>query len=715
MNYEPVHELQATERHPHRLRLKCRAPLTSRSARALAQALEAIPGISGVSVNYRTGRILFFSDGSETHAAALQRIDAEPSPAYAHDSTARENDAPLSCGRPSNALVALIRFFLVRPFLSFPLRMLVSITSAMPFITKGVRSLARGRVTVDVLDASALLVSLLMRDFRTVGLLTMLLAIGDALETWTRQRTLTSLTESLALNVESVWTLQPDGTEVSKPLGQIRRGDLIIVNDGLSIPVDGIVESGRALVNQAAMTGEALPVKRGHGGAVYAGTTVETGRLVIRATQVGESTRLHQVVSFIEQSERQKSALEARYSRLANKAVPFTFAVAALVWMVTGSIRRAASVLLVDYSCVLKLATPLAVLAAMRYGTQQGIAIRGGRYLEAIRDADTLVLDKTGTLTTSQPSVAAVSAAPGENARSILRIMACLEEHFPHPIARAIVNHAGSQGITHEEEHTEVTYVVAHGISSQLHGLRMYLGSRHYVEHDEGVDLTVFAEDIAKETSLGRSVLFLAVDGKAAGMISIEDPLRPEAGPVVRALRNLGFSRIIMITGDGEKTAQTVARELGIPEYRAHVLPTEKGNIVRQLEDAGCRVMMVGDGINDGPALSAASVGVAMGDGTDLARAVANVVVTSATLYELVKLRLLARAAISRIHRNARLGIGLNSLYLLGAIVLGLPPALTAILHNMTTIGIALNAIRPYALENEGRGVRLPALPARSA
>ena len=336
----------------------------------------------------------------------------------------------------------------------------------------------------------------------------------------------------------------------------------------------------------------------------------------------------------------------------------------------------------------------------MRFGTQQGIAIRGGRYLEAIREADTLVFDKTGTLTTSQPSVAAVIPAPGEDARDILGIMACLEEHFPHPIARAIVSHAAQAGIAHEEEHTEVKYVVAHGISSHLHGHEMYLGSRHYLEHDEGIDLAIFAEDIARETALGRSVLFLAIDGKAAGMIAIEDPLRPEARDVVRAMRELGFSRILMITGDGEKTAHTVAAELGITEFRAHVLPTDKGKIVMELEKEGCRVMMVGDGINDGPALSAASVGVAMGDGTDLARAVANVVFTNSTLWDLVKIRLLSTRALRRIHTNARLGIGLNSLYLLGAIVFGLPPALTAVLHNMTTIGISLNAIRPYRVGN---------------
>lgn len=701
MKYEIVHELPAGGRRPHRVRLRVCATLTLRAALLLAHGLTTIPGLSGVAVNYRTGRVLFFAESAAARAAALEHIASENCHTIQHAITPEEIEKLLTGENPAGAVVAVVRFFVVRPFLPWPLRAVVSTASAIPFLIKGARSLARGRLNVDVLDASALTVSLFMRDFTTVGLLTLLLAVGDALEVWTRQRALASLTESLTLNVDSVWMLLPDGNEVARPLGQVRRGDLIIVADGSSIPVDGIVESGEAMVNQAAMTGESMPVRRAHGGAVYAGTIVEEGRIVIRVTQVGESTRLQQVVSFIKQSEKQKSSIEARYTSLANKAVPFTFALAALVWLFTRNIYRAASVLLVDYSCALKLATPLAVLTAMRFGTQQGIAIRGGRYLEAIREADTLVFDKTGTLTTSQPSVAAVIPAPGEDARTILGIMACLEEHFPHPIARAIVSHAEREGIAHEEEHTEVKYVVAHGISSHLHGHEMYLGSRHYLEHDEGIDLTVFADDIARETALGRSVLFLAIDGKAAGMIAIEDPLRPEARDVVRAMRELGFTRILMITGDGEKTAHTVAGELGITEYRAHVLPTDKGKIVMELAKEGCKVMMVGDGINDGPALSAASVGVAMGDGTDLARAVANVVFTNSTLWDLVKIRLLASRALRRIHTNARLGIGLNSLYLLGAIVLGLPPALTAVLHNMTTIGISLNAIRPYRMGNE--------------
>ncbi|MDE7371569.1 MAG: heavy metal translocating P-type ATPase [Desulfovibrio sp.] len=698
MKFEIVHELPATERHPHRVRLRCAADLTPRAALLLAHGLAALPGLTGVSVNHRTGRVLFFAESPEARAAALAHVADETCHTARHGITPEEIEKIVTGENPVGGVAALVRFFIVRPFLPWPLRAVVSTAAAIPFILKGCRSLARGRLNVDVLDASALTVSLLMRDFRTVSLLTMLLAVGDALEVWTRQRALASLTESLTLDVDSVWVLQPDGTEAARPLGQVRRGDLIVVNDGSSIPVDGIVESGEALVNQAAMTGESMPVKRSHGGAVYAGTIVEEGRLVIRVTQVGESTRLQQVVTFIEQSEKQKSAIEARYTSLANKAVPFTFALAGLVWLFTRNIYRASSVLLVDYSCALKLATPLAVLTAMRHGTQQGIAIRGGRYLEAIREADTLVFDKTGTLTTSQPSVAEVVAAPGHDPRTVLGIMACLEEHFPHPIARAIVSHASAEGIAHEEEHTEVKYVVAHGISSHLHGHEMYLGSRHYIEHDEGVDLAVFADAIARETAKGHSVLFLAIDGKAAGMVSIQDPLRPEARQVVSAMRALGFGRILMITGDGEKTARTVANELGITEFRAHVLPTDKGKIVMELTREGCKVMMVGDGINDGPALSAASVGVAMGDGTDLARAVANVVFTNSTLCDLVKIRLLAARALARIHTNARLGIGLNSLYLLGAIALGLPPALTAVLHNLTTIGISLNAIRPYSV-----------------
>lgn len=697
----PVHELTPTGRHGYRVRLRHAELKSARIAKAMTRELGKLRGISGAHVNHLTGSVLFYADSELHKQAAIHYLDQEFDWRAHTGITAEEVEELLTGDNPAGAWIGVARYFILRPFLPPAWRMVLSTLAAIPFITKGLRSLFRGKLNVDVLDASALTVSLLSRDFGTAAMLSMLLAVGDALEAWTKQRSLSSLGESLALDVDKVWIIDEDGAEIKVPIAQVKAGDLVVVNAGSSIPVDGVVKDGAALVNQAALTGEPIPVEREKGGAVYAGSIVESGRLVIRVNHIGESTRLHQVVSFIEQSEAQKSALEAHYTKLADKAVPLTFALAGLVWLLTGNWMRASSVLLVDYSCTLKLATPLAALTAMRIGAQNGVAVRGGKYLEAISQANALVLDKTGTLTMSRPEVLRIIPAPGMDRREALKIMACLEEHFPHPVSRAIVKQAKRENVGHEEEHADVEYVVAHGISSTLHGEPVYFGSRHYIEAEEGVNLDIFAKDIEKEQKDGNTQLFLSVGGKAAGMCVIADPLRPEAATIISAMRALGFSKIVMITGDDHRTAEAIARQAGITEVYAHVMPNDKAEIITRLNSEGWHVMMVGDGINDGPALSAASVGIAMGDGTDLARAVANVLLTEPNLSGLPFVTLLARAAIERIHLDVRLGITLNSLYLLGALTGLLGPALTAVLHNLTTIGISLNAIRPYPVKSE--------------
>lgn len=697
MKYEILHQLPPSQKHGWRLRLRHKDLHTARIARGMARQLEEMPGISKVQVNHHTKSVLFHANTQADRDAALELLEHGFNVREHTRISAEEVEELLTGEKPAGALIGIARYFLLRPLLPFPLRVIISTASAVPFIIKGLRSLFRGKLNVDVLDAAALTVSILTRDFNTVGMLTMLLATGEALEVWTRQRSLASLGESLALKVDRVWLVDADGNEYTVPLAKVQPGDLVIINAGSSIPVDGIVESGSALVNQAAMTGEPIPVMREHGGAVFAGTIVESGKLVIRVSKVGEGTRLQQVISFIERSEAEKSNIEARYLRLADKAAPLTFALAGLVFLVTRNLMRAASVLLVDYSCALKLATPLAVLSAMRNGTQKGIAIRGGRYLEALQEADTLVFDKTGTLTSAHPALVDVYAAPGWDRREILRLMACLEEHFPHPVSRAIVQAAERENLQHNEEHAEVSYVVAHGIASSLNGHSLLLGSRHYLEHDEGVDLSWFDEASAREAAQGRSLLFLSEEGKGIGMAVIEDPLRPEAAEVVKTMRSLGIKHILMLTGDDQRTARAVAAKVGINEYHAQILPNDKGRIIQELNAAGRKVMMVGDGINDGPALSSASVGVAMCDGADLARAVANVLLMQPNLDGLISARLLASHALSRIRLNVNMAIGLNSAYLLGAIIGIFPPGLTAVLHNLTTLGIAFNAIRPYS------------------
>lgn len=708
MKFEIVHELPPSRRHKYRVRGRYNIPMTARLARAVTRELGRLPGITGVSVSPLTSKILFHADTLEEKNAAVAYLQHDFQWREHTRITAEEVEDLLTGENPAGAFIGLARFFLLRPFLPMFWRMIISTASAVPFLIRGAQALGRGKLNAEVLDASALLVSILMRDFRTVGMLTMLLALGEALEMWTRQTSMASLVENLAMNTSTVWKLTNDGKEINVPLAQIQPGDLIVVRDGSAIPVDGIVASGSALVNQAAMTGEPIPVARKEGGTVFAGTIVEAGAITIRVTQVGEGTRLNQVIGFIKQSESEKSSLEARYARLADKVAPFTFALAGIVLLLTRNLMRTASVLLVDYSCAIKLATPLAVLASMRQSASHGIAIKGGKYLEAIREADTLVFDKTGTLTRAHPAVKAIIAAPGHERREVLRIMACLEEHFPHPVSRAIVHKAVEEGLNHEEEHAHIEYVVAHGIASTWHGKPMRLGSRHYLEDDEKVDLSVFAEDIARETALGHTLLFLSENGKAIGMAVITDPLRPGVEEAISALRCLGFSRILMLTGDDERTARAVAAACGITEFQAHVLPTEKGKIIQRLNAEGCKVMMVGDGINDGPALSAASVGVAMGDGTDLARAVANVLLVQPDLYGLASARKLSELTLQRIRWNFMAAISLNSIYMLGATFLGFPPALCAVLHNVTTLGLALNAVRPYGLDPAPSGACKP-------
>ncbi|WP_297217048.1 heavy metal translocating P-type ATPase [uncultured Desulfovibrio sp.] len=700
MRFFIVHELSGTT--GGRMRVRASRPLSAAEAQEIGSALAAA-GLHVQHVSPRVGSLLFFYDDPAMRRRALCCLAARSRAAEAGTS------APLPCGAPHGArreglaeeapppgaMGPLLRFFLVRPFLPVLLRTLSCVLHALPYVRKGLAALAQGRCSVEVLDAAAIGVSLLRRDFRTVTTLTLLLGLGETLEYWTRRHSLDSLAQSLALTVDSVWRLEK-GVEQAVPLADIVPGDCVVVRDGGSIPVDGVVVEGEAVVNQSSMTGEPLGVPRSAGASVYAGTVVEQGRLVIRAVQVGDGTRLRQVVRFIEESEALKAGIQGRYERLADMAVPFTFALAALVWLLTRDARRAAAVLLVDYACALRLATPLAVLAAMREGARHGVVIKGGRYLEALSEVDTVVFDKTGTLTSATPRVAEVFAAPGHVRDEVLRLAACLEEHFPHPVARAVVRRAREEGLRHEEEHAQVEYVVAHGVASSLHGRKVRVGSRHYIEHDEGVNLDVMLPVMETQARLGRSLLYLAVDGSIAGLLAVEDPLRPEAPAVLEALRQQGITRLCMLTGDDERTARAVAARLGIEEYRAQVLPTDKAAVIDDLNARGCRVLMVGDGINDAPALSAAHVGVAMCDGADLAREVANVLLTRPDLEGLLLARQLGRATLRRIHTNFVSAMVLNSLFLLGGLTMVLAPGASALLHNLTTLGITLNAMRPH-------------------
>lgn len=693
MQFMLVHEIQGAR---GRLRARAVQPMTQAVAAVLLAQLQTIEGIEEPTINVRTGSVLFFYQHTVARQQAFVLL-CHPVAAGAVAVGTVASALPAEPAEPAEqgALRPLVQYFIVRPLLPLLIRMCSTVWRAIPYMRKALAALFQGKISVELLDGAAILVSLLLGDFKTARMMLFLLGIGETLENWTRKKSLASLTESLALQVDQVW-LVDEGIERSVPLSTVRQGDVLVVRDGGVIPVDGTVVQGEALVNQASMTGEPLGIARSVGASVFAGTVVEEGVLHIQVSHVGEGTRLQQVISFINESETLKASVQSKSERLADKAVPFTFLLSGLVWLLTRNAMRAASVLLVDYSCALKMATPLAILTAMREAAQQGVLIKGGRFLESLHEADTIVFDKTGTLTQAQPSVVQVVPALGFSREEVLRISACLEEHFPHPVARAVVRQAAQEGLHHEEEHDEVEYIVAHGVASSLHGKRVLIGSRHYIANDEHIDVSPLQDSIALMTDQGYSLLYLAIDHQIAGVIAIEDPVRPEAAQVVQALRDQGIKRIIMLTGDDTRTAAAVAAKLGITEYWAQILPAEKAGIVRELTAAGHTVMMVGDGINDAPALSAAHVGISLRDGADLAQEVANVVLLHSQLESLVHARRLAKATLRRIHTNFVATMSLNSAFLAGGLAGVLPPATSALLHNASTVGISLLAMRSY-------------------
>ena len=679
---------------PGRARLRCGTGFDARAAEVLADGLDALDGVDGVRVNPRTGSVLLLYAEESALERAVTFLDGA--------SFSREKRLPVEKRREQTrpSLFPFFRYLVIRPLLPVAVNMVTACTQALPFLRRCLSSLSHGRLDVDALDGAAIAVSLLRRDFGTVGLLTLLLSFGDALERYTQKKSLENLASHLALRVDRVW-VKRDGAESLIPFSDLRESDLVIVRAGSAVPVDGVVEEGTASVNESSMTGEPLGVMRGPGASVYAGTVVEAGEVCVRPTSVGKDTRMQQIVRFVENSEQMKAGIQGRFEKLADKAVPFTFGLAALVWLFTRSLTRAASVLLVDYSCALRLATPLAILAAMDEGVRRKVMVKGGRYLEALSTVDTVVFDKTGTLTQSRPEVAFVIPAKGYGENEVLRLSACLEEHFPHPVARAVVHGAEKRNLRHEEEHTDVEYVVAHGIASQWRGKRVLLGSRHYISQDEGVDVSLMEAKIEELSRKGYSLLYLAVDGALAGIIAMEDPLRPESASLVERLRGMGVNRVIMLTGDDARTASAVAGRLGIAEFRAQVLPEDKARVVRELKAEGRTVLMLGDGINDSPALSSADVGVTLRDGADLAREVADVVLMGGSLRELVTALELGRGAMTRIHDNFMLTMALNTVFLFGGLTGLLRPGLSAVLHNMTTLGVSLNAMRPVLPKGE--------------
>ncbi|SCH15368.1 Copper-exporting P-type ATPase A [uncultured Clostridium sp.] len=576
-------------------------------------------------------------------------------------------------------------------FLPAPLRIARVVWHMIPFLRRGLRCLGR-RIKVELLDALSIGISVCRRDFDTAGTVMFLLEIGELLEDWTRKKSVADLAESLSLHVDRVW-LKTEAGEVLTPIGQIRPGDRVVVRAGSVIPLDSVVAEGEITVNQASLTGESVPVAKRPGGAVYAGTVVEEGESVLEVKQASGQSRYDQIVEMIQRSEQMKSAAEAKASNLADKLVPYTFVGSLVSLALTRNLTRALSVLMVDFSCALKLAMPLAVLSAMREAGREHITVKGGKFLEAVASADTIVFDKTGTLTHACPRVARVIPFNGKDEAEMLRLAACLEEHFPHSMANAVVEEAKRRDLRHEERHAKVEYLVAHGIASSVDGEQVRIGSAHFIFEDE--KCVVPAEERAKFDALPPefSQLYLAIDGVLSAVICISDPLREEARAVLSALRNLGVKNLVMLTGDSPRTAASITEQLGVDDFRAGVLPADKAEYVAAMRREGHTVLMVGDGINDSPALSEADAGIAISDGAAIAREIADITIAADSLWELVRLRQLAMGLMYRIQNNYRFVIGFNGA-LIGLGVAGiLPPTTSAMLHNLSTLGVSLHSM----------------------
>ena len=584
-------------------------------------------------------------------------------------------------------------------FLPAPLDAAYTAFRSIHFLWKGVRCVLSRRLEVEVLDALSIGVSLLRGDFGTAGSVMFLLNLGSLLEEWTRKKSLDDLARSMALNVDKVW-VRSQGTEVLVPLTKVRSGDEVVVRSGNMIPLDGTVLEGEAMVNQAALTGEAMPVRKAEGSTLYAGTVVEEGECVFIAKAEGGSNRYDKIVAMIEESEKLKSSTENRALVLADKLVPWCLGATVVTYLLTRNATRAISCLMVDFSCALKLSMPLAVLSAMRECGSYHITVKGGKYLEALSKADTIVFDKTGTLTRATPQVVEVVPFSGCNEREVLQLAACLEEHFPHSMANAVVRAAKEHGISHEEMHSEVEYIVAHGIASRVGGQRVVIGSHHFVFEDEKCTIPTAEQQKFDALKPAYSHLYMAASGQLVGVICISDPLRPEAAAVLNGLRALGIRNTVMMTGDSERTAAAIAKQVGVDRFFAEVLPEDKANFVQQAKAEGHTVVMIGDGINDSPALSAADIGIAINSGAAIAREIADVTIKADSLEELVALKAIANSLQKRVHANYRFVLTFNSaLIALGALGI-LQPASSAMLHNLSTIGISLKSMTNLLPEN---------------
>ena len=578
-------------------------------------------------------------------------------------------------------------------FLPYPIRAGITMITSVKYIWKGLTTLARQRIEVPVLDATAIGVSIFRGDISTASSVMFLLSLGEILEEWTHKKSVGDLARSMSLNISKVWLVR-DGQEIMVPVTEIRSGDPVRVHMGNVIPFDGCVTDGEAMVNQASLTGESVPVRRAEGSTVYAGTVVEEGEITFKVKEANGSSKYEKIMAMIEESEKLKSSLESKAEHLADRLVPYTFLGTGLVWLLTRNMTKTISVLMVDFSCALKLAMPLSVLSAIREASTHDITVKGGKYLEAMADATTIVFDKTGTLTKAQPTVVEVISFDEKSPDELLRIAACLEEHFPHSMAKAVVREAEKKHLVHEELHSKVEYIVAHGISSMLEDKKVVIGSYHFVFEDERAQIPAEKQELFDHLSAEYSHLYMAIDGRLAAVICIEDPLRPEAAEVVKELKKTGITKVVMMTGDSDRIARTIAERVGVDEYYSEVLPEDKAGFVEKEKAAGRKVIMIGDGINDSPALSASDVGIAISDGAEIAREIADVTIGADNLYEVVTLKKLSNALMKRIRKNYKAIVGINASLIALGVAGVFQPTTSALLHNTSTLVISMKSMK---------------------
>lgn len=666
--------------------------MTYRQADTLLYYLENKSEVISAKVYERTGDAVIRYKGERRRILEMLR-------SFCYDKVVVPNEVLETSSRALNAayqekIIDKILFRWMRKwFLPYPMTALYTAAMSVKYIYQGLKILCKGKIEVPVLDATAIGVSILRNDFDTASSIMFFLSIGELLEEWTHKKSVDDLARMMSLNVEKVWIKKND-QEILVAASTVKKGDLIVVHMGNVIPFDGTVIEGEAMINQAALTGESVPVRRSSEDSVYAGTVLEEGEITLRVEKTGGSSRFEKIVTMIEASEKLKSSLEGKAEHLADQLVPYTFAGTGLIYLLTRNVTKALSVLMVDFSCAMKLAMPISVLSAIREASKYHLTVKGGKYLEAVAEADTIVFDKTGTLTKAHPTVVDVMSFNGDDPDELLRVAACMEEHFPHSMAKAVVYAAKKRNLEHEEMHSKVEYMVAHGISTEIEGKRAVIGSYHFVFEDEKCRIPEGKEELFESLSGEYSHLYLAMEQELAAVIRIEDPLRDEAVEVIRLLKEEGIANIVMMTGDSERTAASIAKRVGVDDYDSEVLPEEKARFVEKERAKGKKVIMIGDGINDSPALSAADVGIAISDGAELAREIADITISADNLYELVLLKRLSDRLMQRIGRNYRLIVGINAALIALGVAGILQPTASALFHNTSTLFIGLDSMK---------------------